>query len=379
MRDNGAYVVHADMVTPYGSGMDSCWEGIMSGKTALSLVNRFDTSAFHSNYAGIIDGLEYGKEQSLVMQMLTTLFKRISIPEDAKLILATTKGEVDILEQSILKGTGDAKQSRLSFLLEKVKKLTGVKDKGMIISAACASSSAALAKAASMITMGLTNCIVVVACDSVTEFIYSGFSSLMALDKSSAKPFDKDRSGLSVGEASAVSLVMSGSRVKRDGVQVLGEVKGWGFSCDANHMTGPSRDGSSLAFAIRSALKIAGVKRDTIGPISAHGTGTVYNDSMEMKAIRSVFNSLRRPVYSIKGSIGHTMGAAGLIEALLSLKSLQECVTPPTVGLQNVDEEAIGWVAPEKRLFADDKLALSTNSGFGGVNVALVLGAVTSI
>jgi 3-oxoacyl-[acyl-carrier-protein] synthase II len=128
-----------------------------------------------------------------------------------------------------------------------------------------------------------------------------------------------------------------------------------------------------LAAAIRRALGRAFVSPAEIGAMSAHGTGTVYNDSMEMKGFRSVFGDGPRPVYSVKGGIGHTMGAAGLVEALIAIKAMREGVVPPTVGMELVDPEAAGWVQREARTIGKGKIVLSTNSGFGGVNAALVM------
>jgi 3-oxoacyl-[acyl-carrier-protein] synthase II len=370
-----AVVVSCGMITPYGWGIDACWNGILSGKTAISRLNRFKTETFQSDYAATVDGLEYHQKDSLVMQMLKSLFHgtSVSIPQDAKLILATTKGEIDFLERKILKGTGDNSSCNLTSLLKKVSALTGVQGEGMIISAACASSAAAVARAAAMIRSKNSDCVLVVACDSVTEFVFSGFSSLMALDKFAARPFDKDRNGLSLGEAAAFALIMSESRAKDEKKQRLGEIAGWGLSDDANHMTGPSRDGDGVILAIKKALKAAGIGESEVSFIAAHGTGTVYNDAMEMKAFRAVFRDAKVPVYSIKGGIGHTMGATGLIEMIIALRALKEKKIPPTVNLKEADEDARGWVSPQERPVDNNKKVLITNAGFSGINTALIL------
>ncbi len=268
------------------------------------------------------------------MQMLVSLFQnsRVDIPGDAKLILATTKGEIDFLEKSILAGSGDPRESTVSKLLAKVVELTGARGGGMVVSAACTSSAAAVARAAALIRNGQGDCVLVVACDSVTEFIFAGFSSLMALDKAPARPFDKRRAGLSVGEAAAFALVMSEERARREQRTILGEIAGWGLSDDANHMTGPSRESDGLILAITKALASAEIGSEAIGVIGAHGTGTVYNDAMEMRAFHAVFKE-PVPVYSVKGGIGHTMGAAGLVEMIIALRSLREKIVPPTVNM----------------------------------------------
>ncbi|MBI5664963.1 MAG: beta-ketoacyl-[acyl-carrier-protein] synthase family protein [Nitrospirae bacterium] len=373
-KDEKAVVVSCDMITAYGHGIDVCWDGIMSGRTAVADIERFSTWAFQSGSAAIVDGLKYLGDDSLVLQMFNEIFNRNSevAPKDSALILASTKGEIDLLEKNLLSGEGDALGCNLDNLLQKVKRLAGINGEVIVVSAACASASAAIARAAAMIRSGQKDCVLVAACDSVTEFVYAGFSSLMALDKFPARPFDKSRSGLSLGEAAGFVLLMSASRAAKEGRKVLGEVRGWGLSDDANHMTGPSRTGDGLSLAITKALKSAGADEEDIGFISAHGTGTLYNDAMEIKSFKSVFNK-DKPVYSIKGGLGHTMGAAGLVEMIIALRALKEKTVPPTVNFKDADDDAQGWASGSQRPVEENKCALLTNAGFSGINAALVL------
>jgi 3-oxoacyl-[acyl-carrier-protein] synthase II len=223
-----------------------------------------------------------------------------------------------------------------------------------------------------MISAGRAECVLVAGCDAVTEFIYSGFSSLMALDAVPARPFDVARKGLSLGEAAAFSLIMSRGRAEHEGREILCEIAGWGMGDDANHMTGPSRVSEGLIGAISKALASAGSSAGDIDFISAHGTGTSYNDEMEMRAFRALFKK-SVPVYSVKGAVGHTMGAAGLLETVVALEALKAATVPPTVNLVNPDDDARGWVSPDPVPLKRAKRALVTNSGFSGVNTALIL------
>lgn len=369
-----AVVVACDLITPYGLGIDACWNGLLSGKTAINPLDRFDTDVFQTKKAATIAELKTGQSDSLVMQMLKPLLEKASaiIPKDALLILATTTGEIDILEKQVLNAKDNADESAPGYLLEKVQCLSGIKAPGIIVSAACTSSSSAIAQAGAMIRSKEHDCVLIVACDIVSEFVFAGFSSLMALDKDTARPFDKNRSGLSLGEAAGFVLVMSKERAIQEERSIIGEIAGWGLTNDANHMTGPSRDGSGLALAMRKAMRSADISEDAVGCIAAHGTGTMYNDAMEMKAFKSVFASGALPTYSIKGGIGHTMGAAGLVETIVALRSLREKLVPPTVNLLVADDEAEGWVSTEPDSF-DNPVTISINAGFGGVNSALVL------
>ena len=146
-----------------------------------------------------------------------------------------------------------------------------------------------------------------------------------------------------------------------------------GIANDATHITAPAKSGRGLVQAVDQALRSAKKKPEEITAISAHGTGTVYNDLMELNAFRQVFGERKVPMYSIKGAIGHTLGAAGIIEVILGLKALSSQIIPPTIGFSNPEKGAEGQVSSEPQPISGDYL-LTTNSGFGGVNAALVLG-----
>jgi 3-oxoacyl-[acyl-carrier-protein] synthase II len=375
-------LVGGDALSPYGTGTDALWRGLLSGRTAVRPVDRFAVGAFTSALAGLADGLDDDPAESVAVRMLQPLARRnrARIPSDALPLLATTAGEVDLLEREVLSGRDRVSDASLpTRLLAKVGALFGLSRTGRVISAACASSTTALAYGAALIRSGAESAVFVIACDSVSEFVFSGFSALMALDPEPARPFDRTRKGLNVGEAAACVLMLSEGRARAESRAVEGWLAGWGLSNDANHMTGPSRDGGGLARAVRASLAGAGLPPAAVRGICAHGTGTVYNDSMEMKAFRSLFaESGPRPTFSVKGGIGHTMGAAGLVEALVAIHALKAGIVPPTVGLHEPDAESAGWAAGQTQSLAAGEAMVSTNSGFGGINASLVLTPATS-
>ncbi len=374
MKPDNVVVVAADIVTPYGWGSKTSLQALAAGRCAIRPVEHFDAVRFQSGCAGTVPDLETTEAGSRVLAMLHPLLERVKqeVPQDAVCLLATTIGEIEYLERSILNGTDEAKESCSSRLLSKIETLMGLQEPGAVVSSACSSAGVAIAEAASRIADGEQECVLVAACDGVSEFLLSGFASLLALDPDRARPFDRRRAGLSVGEAAGFLLLMSEARARREGRNILGEIAGWGMSNDANHMTGPSRDGAGLAQAICQALSLGSAEPEQVAHVSAHGTGTLYNDAMEMKAFKTIFGAKPKPVYSVKGGMGHTMGAAGLVETVLTLNALYEECIPGTVGLEEPDEDAMNWVSA-KIQDAPGKLALSTNSGFGGVNVALLL------
>jgi 3-oxoacyl-[acyl-carrier-protein] synthase II len=189
------------------------------------------------------------------------------------------------------------------------------------------------------------------------------------------RPFDTRRDGLQLGEGAAILVVESVAHAQARGARADMEVAGTGLSGDAVHMTAPARDGAGAVRAMRAALADAEVDPSQVDFISAHGTGTVYNDAMEIAALQNVFGdaAARIPVNSIKGSIGHTLGAAGSFEAIMCAKILAQGVIPPTVGCEEVSPDCrldIVRGTPRERPV---RIALSTSSAFAGNNAALVL------
>jgi 3-oxoacyl-[acyl-carrier-protein] synthase II len=249
----------------------------------------------------------------------------------------------------------------------------GLTNPGFTVSAACASGSTALGLGARMIASEAATAVLVVGFDALSEFIFSGFSALQALSPGPCTPFDRARTGLTLGEGAAALLLVSPERARALGREPVGELLGWAAANDAVHITAPARDSRGLVQAIRAALARAGLEPADIGGVSAHGTGTIYNDLMELNAFRAIFGEHPPPVYGVKGALGHTLGAAGVIEATIALRALAEETTPGTIGFRDPDPAAVGLVQSCPSPLRGRRLLL-TNSGFGGVNAALVLG-----
>ncbi len=365
-------IVGYDAVTPYGRGVAALWNGLWSGESAIRKCRPFRAATFRGGNAALVALPECHDDRSRTMRLLMELLPppAFRIPAAAELLLATTTGEMDLLEKNVLQGSG-RKEGKLPDMLSATAALAGTSGPASVVSAACASSTTALAQALFMIRGGDAGSVLVIAVDSVSEFLFSGFSSLMALDEDVARPFDRDRAGLSLGEAAVWFLLMNEAHAVRDGYPILGRLSGAAMTSDANHMTGPSRDGAQLARAIRRALQDGSTAPEEIAVIAAHGTGTRYNDAMEMKALAAVFAE-PRPVFSVKGATGHTMGSAGLVQAVAALEAIRHGVAPSTIGMQNVDDEARGWVSSGSQHLAGT-MALAVNAGFGGINAAVVL------
>ena len=213
----------------------------------------------------------------------------------------------------------------------------------------------------------------------ITKMGVAGFASMKALNTSNdtsraSIPFDRDRNGFVIGEGGAVLVLESEEHAKSRGAKILAEIVGYGSTCDAYHITCPHPEGEGAADAMIEAIEEAGIERNEVSYINAHGTSTPLNDKYETYAIKRVFNdyAYNIPVSSTKSMTGHLLGGAGSIEAVACIKALQEGFIPPTIGLENVDEELDLDYVPNKGRERELKYVLSNSLGFGGHNATLL-------
>lgn len=372
------HITDCALVTGLGAGVEQVWSELLAGKTAIRPVEHFCTTNYVSQVAALVPGLTATAGTSRLYPLLEQLLDQLGdVPGEARLITATTKGAIDLLEDHYRHDRqwgqlGNAEAVVPGAMTRWIAEKLNLADGGMNINAACASSTLAIARGAALIASDSVEVVVVCCADLVSEFVFSGFSALQALSAQASRPFDRDRSGLTLGEGAAAVVLMSDTAAKRYGRSKLAEVCGWGAANDANHITAPARDGCGLIQTVHQALRKAQLAPDDVAAISAHGTGTVYNDMMELTAFSAVFGEHNVPLSSIKGALGHTLGAAGGIEIVLGIASLNDQLVPPTCGLVHPEPLAQGQVSTIAQPFNGDIL-LSTNSGFGGVNAALVL------
>ena len=227
----------------------------------------------------------------------------------------------------------------------------------------------AISQGAKIIQRGEADAVLVVGVDCLSEFVVAGFTALKALDPLGCRPFDAARCGLSPGEAGAAIVLVRENLAPADSIKICS----FGSSNDANHLTGPSRDGSGLAQAIRIALAAAKLAPSEIDFIHAHGTGTPYNDAMEALALKTIFGEAGPPVSGAKGMLGHTLGAAGVIETLCCVLALQNNFLPGTPRLGVAAEGMPASLMREPCFEVRLKNVLKLNTGFGGMNGALIL------
>ncbi len=310
----------------------------------------------------------YTKFEQLLIASIEDALKNSGVdPRDKKtvLILSSTKGNIGLLEtnnySAYLK-----KRVALNTSAELIAGHFGFVNLPIVISNACISGIMGITTGMRLIQAGKYENAVIAGADVITKFILSGFQSFQAISSTLCKPFDIDRDGINLGEGAATVILSAKSNHNID-IQV----KGGAVSNDANHISAPSRTGAELAHAIESTLKQASLSAANIDFVSAHGTATIYNDEMEAKAI-NLSNLQNVPVNSLKGYYGHTLGAAGLIESIISIQSLKENIILPTLGFSEIGVSAPINIATQ--LLSSKKLnnCLKTASGFGGCNGAVV-------
>jgi 3-oxoacyl-[acyl-carrier-protein] synthase II len=367
-------ITEAAVITALGNTCEELWRGIIAGETAIRPVDRFPVGSYQAKIAACIDNLKSSQGRSMLHTLLDRLLSEIGpVPPDVLLITATTKAGLDNLELLCRGKPADFQDILPYSIADTVCRKLGLAAGGINVNAACASSTIAVAHGAALIASGRAEAVLICCGDLVTEFVFAGFSALKALSPVPCRPFDRNRQGLSLGEGAAALLLMDAERARREQRGRLGTILGWGVANDADHITAPARNGGGLIRAIAQALTTAGRNAEEIAAVNARGTGTVYNDLMELTAFRKIFGERKVPLYSVKGAIGHTLGAAGGIEVALGLKTLATQTVPPTVGLREPIKKAIPLVSREPQPFSGDCL-LTTNSGFGGINAALILG-----
>lgn len=365
-------------VTALGDGLDSLWQRLLNGDSGISPLTRFSSENYISHYAACIDDLQGSEEISLLDPILERVALQMTdIPNNCRLLVASTKGEVDRLTTVCRQGDPIPHAILFEPLLTKIARRFGLSTSGRNINAACASSTIAVARAAAMIASGVTESVLVYAADLVSEFVFSGFSALQALSDEPCRPFDQKRKGLTLGEAGVALLLMSEECASRRGELPQAYVAGWGVANDAHHVTAPARDGCGLILATHHALEKAQIKANQVAAINAHGTGTIYNDAMELTAFNAVFGESLPPLHGVKGSLGHCLGAAGGVEIAIGCRSLQQQVIPPTVGCLDAEIAGQGQLNATVQKISGDYL-LCSNSGFGGINATVILQRVAS-
>lgn len=375
MKD--VFVVSDNILSPIGLTAAGNFElfkqsvsGIKKQENALLSEHPFYASLFNDGEVFFKEPATqtYTKFEKLLIASINDALQKTDINTGDKktvLIISSTKGNISLLETAAY--NNDLKDRiSLQTSAKLVAEYFGFANKPIVISNACISGLLAIITGMRLIQSGQYQHAVIAGADVISKFILSGFQSFQAISNEPCKPFDAGRNGINLGEG-AGTIILSSDKKKE---QVI-TISGGSVSNDANHISGPSRTGEELNFAIAKAMKDADVATSAIDFISAHGTATIYNDEMEANAI-TLAGLQQVPVNSLKGYFGHTLGAAGIIESIVSVYSLQQNTVLPTLGFKNMGVTKPINVCTTLHT-APLQNCLKTASGFGGCNAAIVI------
>ncbi len=371
------------------------WASLCRGETAVGEIHAFDASPYPCRVAAEVRrdllGVGGGANEP-ALRMAEIAFQRALehagitpvpwAPRRAGVIVGTvlagtTSGERYLRKKAV--GNEEASRGLEAYPLRAIAavlaRTAGFAGPVLTVSTACASGTDAIGLAYRKIASGSADLIVAGGVDAVCELAFSGFCALKVLTPDTVRPFARNRTGLALGEGAAFLVLEAQGAAARRGATVLGRIAGYASRADAVHLTAPHRDGRGLTAAAVAAMQDGGCRPEEIDYVSAHGTGTLYNDWMETKAIKAALGAHARavPISSIKGALGHPFGAAGAIEAAVCLLGIRDGIIPPTANLEVPDPECDLDFVPGGARRVAVRTALSLSAGFGGQNAALLI------
>ncbi|RFS21122.1 beta-ketoacyl-[acyl-carrier-protein] synthase family protein [Chitinophaga silvatica] len=371
------FVVADNIVSPLGNTTRENFDKVLQGSSGIT---RHENTTFADapffgalmapgqldDYIAPYNLAGYTRFEKMVIVSVASVLEQTGISlSDSRtgFIVSTTKGNIELLEQHYGNKI-PLPEMQLSHTAKKIGKYFNAVNDPIVISSACISGLVAVLTGRRLIASGRYDHVVVTGADAFTRFVLSGFQSFQAVSAQPCQPFDTNRSGVTLGEGAATILL------SKDSTNATFLVGDGGISNDANHISGPSRTGMELANVMQQAIERSGLTPGEIDFVSAHGTATLYNDEMEAKALHHA-GLATVPVNSLKGYYGHTLGAAGLIEAIISMQAAKAGVILPTKGFETLGVSMPVKVANQLQN-KECRHFLKTVSGFGGCNAAMV-------
>lgn len=378
------YITDYNCVTPLGMNVAENWSALLQNQSGIALhsiienqeavyASMMDTEKLETAFSNNFSELNFTRLEKMFLLCLKPLVERHTITHNTAFILSTTKGNISLLKNQ----SGLPESVFLSALAQKIADFFEFKTKPIVVSNACVSGVMAIGVAKNLIRSGNYNDAFVIAGDEITEFVISGFNSFQAIGPEPCQPYDKNRSGINIGEATAAAYI-TGDQYTGQPDEVVSQNEKFRFKIlgdsainDANHISGPSRTGDGLYTSIKNAMTEAQLNAEEIDFVSAHGTATIYNDEMEAIA----FNRMELqdvPLNSMKGFYGHCLGASGLLESIISMESALHNTLLPSKNFKETGVSQPLHIIKEQQP-AEIKYILKTASGFGGCNAAIVL------
>jgi 3-oxoacyl-[acyl-carrier-protein] synthase II len=397
------------VLSPVGIGKEAYWKALLRGQSGIDRLTRFDSSLYDSKIAGEVK--DFVPEQFLDRKEIrrTDRFAQFGVaaaklavgdaalelgeedPENIGVVIGSGIGGIETLceQHSVLLNKGPNRISPFfipmiisNMAAGQIAICLGPKGPNFTVVTACASGANAIGEAYLMLRRGAAEVILAGGTETpIVPVAMAGFCSMKAVSTSNdepqraSRPFDKNRDGFVISEGAGVLVLETLGHASARGARVYGEVAGYGCTADGYHISAPEPEGTEAARAIRIALEDAGISPDRVDYINAHGTSTELNDKIETLAIKKVFgdHAYKVPVSSIKSMIGHSLGAAGALEAIACALSVSTDWVPPTINYEQPDPECDLDYVPNQARQCPVRVAVSNSFGFGGHNAVLVI------
>lgn len=404
--DRRVAVTGLGVVSPVGNNVEAMWDSIKVGRHGIGEITRFDLEGHKVTLGAEVKDFDFGDKRAAKRLDISNQYALTAAreavadsgivsgqnvePERFGIYGGTGIGGINTLEAEVSKCVKKKTPARASALLipmvmpnaiaGNISMEFNARGASFGIVSACAAGTHNVGEAYRNIKHGYNDVVLAGGAESVfSPVCFSGFSNMTAMNTTddpdrASIPFDADRAGFILGEGAGFLILEEMEHAKNRGAKIYGEIVGYGATSDAYHITSPDPEGKGAAGAIRMALGDAGITHEDIDYINAHGTGTPYNDAFETKAVKNVFGEdTKVPMSSTKSMTGHLLGAAGGLEAVICMKTIEEGFIPPTVGLEKPDPELDLDYVPNKGRQADIKYVMSNSLGFGGHNGTLIM------
>ena len=405
------------VVTPIGTGVEKFWNNLVKGVSGIDLIKGFDPDEFGLSVkiAGEVKDFDPTNflDKKEANRLSVFVHYAVAAAEEAILDSGIKEGGYDPLKIGVIIGTGigglrDIEREHTVITTKGARRVSpffipygisnmgagyvairhGFKGPNYCVVSACATGNHSIGDAFRMIQVGDIDAAVAGGTEAaITPLGVAGFAVMRALStrneepQKASRPFDRDRDGFVMGEGAGVLVLEEYERAKARGAKIYAELVGYGATDDAYHITAPHECGEGAYECMKLALEDAGLNPDEIDYINAHGTSTPLNDRIETLAIKQLFkeHAYRLKISSNKSMIGHLLGAAGAVEAIASIKTIETGVIPPTINLENPDPECDLDYVPNSAVEADVRTVLSNSFGFGGTNACLIFKKVEDV
>jgi 3-oxoacyl-[acyl-carrier-protein] synthase II len=397
------------IVSPLGIGLEKNWGALCEGRSGVGPITRFDTSEYHAKIAGEVKGFnpeDYVEDKKEIKKMDMFIHYALAAGtmalQDAQLIIDESNADrVGVMVGSGMGGLSSIEKYHKVLLAEGPKKITpffipmlivnlapgqisiyfGARGPNSSVVTACATGNHSIGEAFKIILRGDADAMIAGGAEAViTPLAIAGFSSMRALStrnsepERASRPFEKDRDGFVMAEGAGVLLLEDLQHALKRGAKIYAEIIGYGCNADAYHISAPSPNGIGAARCMEIALRDAGISYDEVDYINAHGTSTPLNDLSETMAMKTVFkdHAKKVAVSSTKSMTGHLLGAAGGVEAIYSILTIQHGVIPPTINYETPDPDCDLDYVPNTARESKVKIVMSNSFGFGGTNATLI-------